>query len=153
VSGLYIYTGLHVQRNCLRISTCWLYAMPTDKWSTQLKREQRYNARTYHGLNARALHIIMPYVWGSHLLFLPVSYMDCIRWAISDTEILVITTRSGKMTSPFRVLVTDASSAATLVEQSIISWKRCILRYQLWVVKMGIGSDWLRIVSSSGFCR
>jgi len=77
----------------------------------QLKHEQRYNANTYHSLTARALHVNMRYVWGVTFLFLPVSYMDCIRWSISDTEILVITTRntSGKMTSLFRVLVTDAS--------------------------------------------
>jgi len=121
----------------------------------QLKREQCYNANTYHGLTVRALHTNMRYVWGVTFIFLPVSYMDCIRCTISDTEILVITTRNtfGKMTSLFRVLVTDASSAATLGEQSTISLKRCILRYQLWVVKMGIGSDRLRIVSNSWFCR
>jgi hypothetical protein len=121
----------------------------------QLKRKQRCNANTYHGLTVRVLHVNMQYVWGVTFLFLPVSYMDCIRWTNSDTEILVITTRNtfGKTASLFRVLVTDASSAATMGEQSISSLKRYNLRYKLWVVKKGSGSNRLRIVSSSGFCR
>lgn len=121
----------------------------------QLKREQRYNANTYQDLTVRALHINMRYVWGVTFLFLSVSYMDCIRWINSDTEILGITTRNtfGKMTLLFRVLVTDGNSAATLDEQSISSLKRCTLRDKLWVVNMGSGSERLRIVSSSGFGR
>ena len=86
----------------------------------QLKCEQRYNAKTYHGLTVRLLHVNMRYVWGVTYPFLPVSYVDYIRWTNSDTEILVIITCNtfGKMTSFFRVLVSDASSAATMGEQS-----------------------------------